>query len=166
MHSLSSQPFTQVQIRFFVTVLQLMARADEKTALLSPAIGSSMESRMEGKLASMNLKSPGLESNNHSSPSARISIPALRTASRQPSTHPPPSSYLPILPIPSTTQAKPRRPSLNSAPNSKLPATPSIAYMYRLTPRGHQSAIHGPASVHSARSRSAILPHAIYFLRT
>ena len=81
-HSLSLQPFTQMQIRLFVTVLQLMARADAKTALLSPAIGSSMESRMEGKLASMNLKSPGLESSNPSSPSACTSIPAPRTPSR------------------------------------------------------------------------------------
>ena len=81
-HSLSLQPFTQMQIRLFVTVLQLMARPDAKTALLSPGIGSSMESRMEGKLASMNLKSSGLESNNPSSPSARTSIPAPRTPSR------------------------------------------------------------------------------------
>ena len=41
---------TQVQIRFFVTVLQLVARADGKTALLNPPIGSSMQSRMEAKL--------------------------------------------------------------------------------------------------------------------
>jgi SAM domain (Sterile alpha motif) len=41
------------------------------TALLSPAIGGSMQSQMEAKLASMNLKSPGLKSNMPSSPSAR-----------------------------------------------------------------------------------------------
>ena len=34
------QHSTQVQIRFFITVLQQMARADPMTALLSPAIGS------------------------------------------------------------------------------------------------------------------------------
>ena len=33
------QHSTQVQIRFFVTVLQHMARADPMTALLSPAFG-------------------------------------------------------------------------------------------------------------------------------
>ncbi|KAF8464993.1 hypothetical protein DFH94DRAFT_389798 [Russula ochroleuca] len=65
------QNSTQVQIRFFITVLQQMARADPMTALLSPAIGGSMQSQMEAKLASMNLKSPGLKSNMPSSPSAR-----------------------------------------------------------------------------------------------
>ena len=49
-HSLSLQPFTQWQIRFFVTVLLLVARAGAKTALLSLAIGSSMKSRMKAKL--------------------------------------------------------------------------------------------------------------------
>src|SRR5260370_34578079 len=48
-----------------------MARADPMTALLSPAVGGSMQSQMEAKLASMNLKSPGLKSNMPSSPSAR-----------------------------------------------------------------------------------------------
>src|SRR5215471_15925579 len=33
------QHSTQVQIRFFITVLQQMARADPMTALLSPAMG-------------------------------------------------------------------------------------------------------------------------------
>ena len=33
------QHSTQVQIRFFITVLQQMARADPMTALLSPAVG-------------------------------------------------------------------------------------------------------------------------------
>jgi hypothetical protein len=65
------QNSTQVQIRFFITVLQQMARADPMTALLSPAVGGSMQSQMEAKLASMNLKSPGLKSNMPSSPSAR-----------------------------------------------------------------------------------------------
>jgi hypothetical protein len=41
------------------------------TALLSPAVGGSMQSQMEAKLASMNLKSPGLKSNMPSSPSTR-----------------------------------------------------------------------------------------------
>src|SRR6266478_6461602 len=65
------QNSTQVQIRFFITVLQQMARADPMTALLSPAVGGSMQSQMEAKLASMNLKSPGLKSNMPSSPSTR-----------------------------------------------------------------------------------------------
>ncbi|KAH8987229.1 hypothetical protein EDB86DRAFT_3245845 [Lactarius hatsudake] len=64
------QHSTQVQIRFFTTVLQQMARADPMTALLSPAVGGSMQSQMEAKLASMNLKSPGLKSTMPGSPSA------------------------------------------------------------------------------------------------
>jgi hypothetical protein len=65
------QHSTQVQIRFFITVLQQMARADPMTALLSPAVGGSMQSQMEAKLASMSLKSPGLKSTMPSSPSTR-----------------------------------------------------------------------------------------------
>jgi len=65
------QHSTQVQIRFFITVLQQMARADPMTALLSPAVGGSMQSQMEAKLANMSLKSPGLKSNMPSSPSTR-----------------------------------------------------------------------------------------------
>ncbi|KIY71817.1 hypothetical protein CYLTODRAFT_368709 [Cylindrobasidium torrendii FP15055 ss-10] len=53
------QHSTQVQIRFFITVLQQMARSDPMTALLSPAMGS-MQNQMEAKLAQ--LKSPGLKS--------------------------------------------------------------------------------------------------------
>ncbi|KAI0718203.1 hypothetical protein C8T65DRAFT_804192 [Cerioporus squamosus] len=65
------QHSTQVQIRFFITVLQQMARSDPMTALLSPAVGGSMQSQMEAKLASMSLKSPGLKSNLPSSPTTR-----------------------------------------------------------------------------------------------
>ncbi|THH12869.1 hypothetical protein EW146_g7296 [Bondarzewia mesenterica] len=65
------QHSTQVQIRFFITVLQQMARADPMTALLSPAVGGSMQNQMEAKLASLNLKSPGLKSPMPNSPSAR-----------------------------------------------------------------------------------------------
>lgn len=54
------QHSTQVQIRFFITVLQQMARSDPMTALLSPAVGTSMQAQMDAKLASMGLKSPGL----------------------------------------------------------------------------------------------------------
>ncbi|KAJ3997935.1 hypothetical protein F5050DRAFT_1748260 [Lentinula boryana] len=63
------QHSTQVQIRFFVTVLQQMARSDPMTALLSPAMGGSMQSQMEAKLAT--LKSPGLKSGLPASPTAR-----------------------------------------------------------------------------------------------
>lgn len=48
-----------------------MARSDPMTALLSPAVGGSMQSQMEAKLASMSLKSPGLKSNLPASPTAR-----------------------------------------------------------------------------------------------
>ncbi|PPQ85000.1 hypothetical protein CVT25_010499 [Psilocybe cyanescens] len=63
------QHSTQVQIRFFITVLQQMARSDPMTALLSPAMGGSMQSQMEAKLAS--IKSPGLKSGLPASPTAR-----------------------------------------------------------------------------------------------
>ncbi|KAH6912890.1 hypothetical protein BKA70DRAFT_778828 [Coprinopsis sp. MPI-PUGE-AT-0042] len=64
------QHSTQVQIRFFITVLQQMARSDPMTALLSPAMGS-MQSQMEAKLASLSLKSPGLKSGLPASPTTR-----------------------------------------------------------------------------------------------
>jgi hypothetical protein len=53
------QHSTQVQIRFFITVLQQMSKSDPMTALLSPAVGGSMQNQMEAKLASLSLKSPG-----------------------------------------------------------------------------------------------------------
>ncbi|TDL19671.1 hypothetical protein BD410DRAFT_751831 [Rickenella mellea] len=65
------QHSTQVQIRFFITVLQQMARSDPMTALLSPNAGGSMQSQMEAKLAQMGLKSPALKSSVPPSPSAR-----------------------------------------------------------------------------------------------
>ncbi|GAA5860461.1 hypothetical protein JCM1840_000264 [Sporobolomyces johnsonii] len=55
------QSATQVQMRFFITVLQQMARQDPmQAALLSPANPSqlSLEAQMEAKLASLGLKSP------------------------------------------------------------------------------------------------------------
>jgi hypothetical protein len=61
------QHSTQVQIRFFITVLQQMARSDPMTALLSPAMGGSMQNQMDAKLAS--IKSPGLKSGMPPSPS-------------------------------------------------------------------------------------------------
>jgi hypothetical protein len=72
------QHSTQVQIRFFITVLQQMARSDPMTALLSPAVGGSMQNQMEAKLASLSLKSPAFAS----SPTARnFSMGATRTPS-------------------------------------------------------------------------------------
>lgn len=53
------QESTQVQIRFFITVLQQMARSDPMSALLSPGHPSNaMAEQMEAKLASLGLKSP------------------------------------------------------------------------------------------------------------
>ncbi|CAA7258817.1 unnamed protein product [Cyclocybe aegerita] len=70
------QHSTQVQIRFFITVLQQMARSDPMTALLSPAMGGSMQSQMEAKLAS--IKSPGLKSGLPASPTTRSFNPGNR----------------------------------------------------------------------------------------
>lgn len=53
------QEATQVQIRFFITVLQQMARSDPVGALLSPGQNNHpMADQMEAKLASLGLKSP------------------------------------------------------------------------------------------------------------
>lgn len=53
------QESTQVQIRFFITVLQQMARSDPMSALLSPGRPNSVVAeQMEAKLASLGLKSP------------------------------------------------------------------------------------------------------------
>ncbi|KAJ7205964.1 hypothetical protein GGX14DRAFT_457802 [Mycena pura] len=75
------QHSTQVQIRFFITVLQQMARSDPMTALLSPAAGGSMQAQMEAKLAS--LKSPGLKSGLPASPTARNFNQTTAAANRQ-----------------------------------------------------------------------------------
>lgn len=85
------QHSTQVQIRFFITVLQQMARSDPMTALLSPAMGSSMQTQMEAKLASMGLKSPGLPP----SPSIRGTFgPGTPTSASRQSLSVDPSTYL------------------------------------------------------------------------
>jgi hypothetical protein len=87
------QHSTQVQIRFFITVLQQMARSDPMTALLSPAVGGSMQAQMEAKLAS--LKSPGLKSGLPASPTARNFNPSATANNRQSLVDPPtPNSYL------------------------------------------------------------------------
>ncbi|KAF8880396.1 cytochrome P450 [Infundibulicybe gibba] len=64
------QHSTQVQIRFFITVLQQMARSDPMTALLSPAMGGSMQSQMEAKLASL----PASPTTRSFAPGARQSL--------------------------------------------------------------------------------------------
>ncbi|KAJ9477853.1 RNA-binding protein VTS1 [Pseudozyma hubeiensis] len=65
------QESTQVQIRFFITVLQQMARSDPVSALLSPSHrNSSMADQMEAKLASLGLKSPSANKD-PASPGAR-----------------------------------------------------------------------------------------------
>ncbi|KAI9436692.1 hypothetical protein H4582DRAFT_1962700 [Lactarius indigo] len=64
-----------------------MAKADLMTTLLSPAVGGSMQSQMEAKLASMNLKSfrtrvsyfrfplrPHFQHQRHESPIARLRL--------------------------------------------------------------------------------------------
>lgn len=52
------QESTQVQIRFFITVLQQMAHSDPMSALLSPNHNSLMAEQMEAKMASLGIKSP------------------------------------------------------------------------------------------------------------
>ncbi|KAL9931976.1 hypothetical protein V8E36_009037 [Tilletia maclaganii] len=53
------QEATQVQIRFFLTVLQQMARQDPMSALLSPAqVNSQLLEQMDQKYAALGLKSP------------------------------------------------------------------------------------------------------------
>ena len=161
-----SQYSTQVQIRCFITVLQQMARADPMTALLSPAVCGSMQSQMEARLANMNLKSPGLKSNVPGSPSARTfdttttNCQSLAFDSLSPFLSPNSAK---------ATRATPRRTLLNSVPNSRPPATTPIAYPHlalaaRLECR--RAAVHGPTSVHSVRSRSAITPPRKIFLST
>ena len=130
---------------------------------LSLAVGDSMQRQMEAKLASMNLRFTRTPSSTYLVPSRpALLTPAPRTVSRWPSTRAF-LSYLPILPISSATQATPRRPSLT--PKSRPPARLPIAHLHRLSPRVHQSSVHGPVSVRSARSRSATLPHTRYFRR-
>ncbi|KAG6919615.1 hypothetical protein DXG01_003479 [Tephrocybe rancida] len=72
------QHSTQVQIRFFITVLTQMSKSDPMTALLSPQIGGSMQSQMEAKLAT--IKSPGLKSGLPSSPTVRNFMPGNRSS--------------------------------------------------------------------------------------
>ncbi|KAH8994171.1 hypothetical protein EDB86DRAFT_2927456 [Lactarius hatsudake] len=79
-----------------------MARADPMTALLSPAVGDSMQSQMEAKL---NLKSPGLKSTMPGFPSSH----AFNTSAtnRQSLALDTSSSFLSIPPIPLATLATP-----------------------------------------------------------
>lgn len=66
------QESTQVQIRFFITVLQQMARSDPMSALISPNHNSFVAEQMEAKMASLGIKSPNAAaSKSPNSPSAR-----------------------------------------------------------------------------------------------
>lgn len=67
------QESTQVQIRFFITVLQQMARSDPMSALLSPSHPNAfMAEQMEAKMASLGIKSPTVAaSKSPNSPGAR-----------------------------------------------------------------------------------------------
>ncbi|KAI9436695.1 hypothetical protein H4582DRAFT_2058612 [Lactarius indigo] len=94
-----------VQIRFFINFLHQIVRADFVTTLLGPAVGGSMQSQMEAKLASMNLNSPGFES----------TLPGSLHPYLQHQRH-----ELPILPTLSATQATPRPRSRNSAPTAPV----------------------------------------------
>ncbi|KAH9008307.1 hypothetical protein EDB84DRAFT_1269918 [Lactarius hengduanensis] len=122
------QHSTEVQIRFFISVLQQMTMTDRMTALLSPAVGGSMQSQMEAKLASMNLKSPGLKSTIPGFPSTRtFNTSATNRHSLASNSS---SSFLsPDPPIPSATRATlpPRSP--NIAPKPRPPATPCIVFL-------------------------------------
>ncbi|KAH9031237.1 hypothetical protein EDB85DRAFT_2241856 [Lactarius pseudohatsudake] len=83
-----------------------------------------MQSQMEAKLASMNLKSPGLKSTISGFPLRPHSAPAPRTASRLPST----PLHLPHLrnpPMPSATQATP--PPTLAQQHAKLKASGNVA---------------------------------------
>lgn len=53
------QESTQVQIRFFITVLQQMARSDPVNAFLSPGLpNAAVGDQLEAKMASLGIKSP------------------------------------------------------------------------------------------------------------
>ncbi|KAK0549197.1 Flap-structured DNA-binding and RNA-binding protein [Tilletia horrida] len=66
------QEATQVQIRFFITVLQQMARTDPMTALLSPAVhglpNNQLLDHMDQKYAALGLKSPSAAINKSALP--------------------------------------------------------------------------------------------------
>ncbi|KAH9011640.1 hypothetical protein EDB84DRAFT_1569630 [Lactarius hengduanensis] len=93
------------------------------SAPFKPQKGS-MQSQMEAKLARMNLKSPGLKSTISGFPLRPHPAPALRTASRLPST----PLHLPHLrnpPMPSATQATP--PPTLAQQRAKLKASGNVA---------------------------------------
>ncbi|KAN0130661.1 hypothetical protein V8E53_011554 [Lactarius tabidus] len=118
-----------------------------------------MQSQIEAKFASMNLKSPGLKYNVPSSPSTCSFNTSVMNCQSLPfnssfSFHLLPSANSVGNPSDAATT------SLNSASNSKPPATPRIVYPHQLSPQAQQNR---SASVHSARSRNAITPpHKIF----
>ena len=144
-----------MQIRFFITVLQQMARADPMTALLSPAVGGSMKSQTEAKLASMNRKSPGLKSNMPRSPSTRTFITSA--TNHQLLAFDSCSTFL--FPDSANSVGNPSDAAATLAQQrAKLKAAGNAAHRISapaLASSG-ESAVHGPASVHLARTRSAV----------
>ena len=116
-----SQHSTQVQICFFITVLQQAARADPMTTLLSLAVGSSMQSQMEAKLAVW-----------ISSPAHSLSSPPVpltpRSRTNQQSLAFDSSLLFPDSANTLCNQATPPRSSHISAPISKPLTTTSCIY--------------------------------------
>jgi hypothetical protein len=124
------------------------------TALLSPAVGGSMKSQMEAKFVSMNLKSPELKSNMPCSPSActfTTSVTKRHSLAFDSS-----SSFL----SPDSAVGNPSDAAATLAQQcAKLKAVSNPAHRKSapaLATSGERGT--GPASVHSAKSRSEITP--------
>ena len=137
-----------------------MAKADPMTDLLSLAVGGSMQSQMEAKLASMNIKSPRLIPSSpsthtlHTSTNRNYQSPAFNSTSSFLS--PKTANTLGNLSDGAHTLAQQRA-------NSMPPATPHIAFPRWPSPRAQESAARGLVAVHSANSWSAATPpHKIY----
>ncbi|KAJ3869078.1 hypothetical protein EV359DRAFT_30823 [Lentinula novae-zelandiae] len=132
------QHSTQVQIRFFITVLQQMARSDPMTALLSPAMGGSMQSQMEAKLAT--LKSPGLKSGLPASPTARNFSSSAGPGNRQSlaldnssNFLSPDSAALPSDPAATLAQQRAKFKASNAAHRISAPVLASVGTENRVT---------------------------------
>ena len=131
-------------------------RANPMTALQSLVVkGSIMQNQMQAKLASMNLKSPGLKSNMPSSPST-LTFNTSATNCQSPKF----DLSSPFLSPYSTNSVGSSSDAATTlaqqVPNSKQPATPFIASRLRLSARAQENAVHGPASVHLTRLRNTI----------
>ncbi|GAA5977793.1 hypothetical protein JCM11641_006074 [Rhodosporidiobolus odoratus] len=116
------QSATQMQMRFFITVLQQMARQDPtQAALLSPANPSqlSLESQMEAKLASLGLKSPA-------SPAvrqfARQSLGVSRPANTEEGLLSPNANMTDTAPSPAANTLANQRAKLKASSRTSAPA--------------------------------------------